>query len=226
MRAVLHAEWTKQRSMASTWWSLIATIAAITGGGAAMTALVHAGTGNGLARLAMSGALLGQAVVAVLGASAIGDEYGNGLILISLTAVPRRGILLAAKAIVLAGTVMAAATIAASASLVGAALIRPDGPDPRLSTAIRAILATAVYLVLIALLALGTAAASGSTATATALTLGLLYLPPLLAALIADPVWRLRVQRLAPASTSLGVAAVWAAMALVTGCRSLRRRDV
>lgn len=245
MRAVLHAEWTKQRSIASTWWSLVATIVATTGGGAAMTALVHADTAAGLARLGMSGALLGQAVVAALGASTIGDEYANGLILTTLTAVPRRDVLLAAKAVVLVGTVLATAVLAASTSLLEAILIRPDAPEPHLSTAIRAVFGTAAYLALIALLALGAAAVSRSTATATGLTLGLLYLPPLLAALITDPAWQLGVQRFAPMSaglappigggtgrqqlaslSGLGVVAVWAAAALVAGRQSLRRQDV
>ncbi|NUR57675.1 MAG: ABC transporter permease subunit [Catenulispora sp.] len=229
--------------MPSTWWSLIAAIIVTIGGGAAMSALVHADTADGLARLAMSGVLLGQAVVAALGAAAIGDEYANGLIVTTVAAVPQRGSLLAAKAVVLGGTVLAATIIAASASLSWAVLLTIDAPDPQPDTAIQTVLKTAASMALIALLALGTATVFRSTATATGLVLGLLYLPPLLAALIADPAWQVRVQRYAPMSgvltpigngtgrepaswSSVGVVATWAVAALGAGCHSLKRRDV
>ena len=245
MRAALHAEWTKQWSIASTWWVLAATIVVTAGGGAAMAALVHASTADDLARLGVSGALLGQAAVAGFGAAAIGDEYGSGLILNTLTAVPRRDILLAAKAAVVAGTVLTTGILATATSVLAAILIRPDAPEPGPGTATHAVLATAAYLALIALLALGTAAASRSTAAAATLTLGLLYLPPLLAASIGDPAWQLRIQRLAPMSAGLappigggmerhqlaswgglGVVAVWAAAALAAGRQALRGYEV
>lgn len=245
MRAALHAEWTKQRSVASTWWSLGATLVATIGGGAAMTALVHADMGVDVARLAVSGALPGQAIVTVFGASAIGDEYRNGLILVTLAAVPRRDFLLAAKGMVLTGALLATVVLATSTNLVAAALISPDAPEPGLNTVVHAVLGTAVYLALVALFALGVATVSRSTATATGLTLGLLYLPPLLAALLGDPAWQLRVERFAPMSAGLappigggagrhhlaswgglGVVAVWAAVALLAGRQSLRRQDV
>ena len=245
MSAALRAEWTKQRTIASTWWTLIATVVATVGGGAAMTALVHSHTADDFARRALTGVMLGQAAVVALGAATMGDEYGSGLILTTLTAIPRRDSLLAAKATVLAATVLATGALAAATSLLAATLTSPNAPDLTASTAIRAILTTATYLALIALLALGAATASRSTATATALTLALLYLPPLLAALIANPTWQLRIQHLAPMTaglappigagaerhqppswSGLGIVALWAAAALAAGRQALRVHDV
>lgn len=243
MRAALSAEWLKLWSVASTWWTLAATIVTTVGGGVVMVLLVPGDTGHDLARSAVSGAVVGQAAVAGLGAAAIGDEYGSGLILATLVAVPRRGVLLSAKAAVLAFAILATGVLATATGIASAVLIRPGVPRPSLGTATNAILLTAVYLALIALLALGAAVASRSTASAATLTLGLLYLPPLLAASIADPSWQLRVQRVAPMSAGLappfgigadrhhsaswsGVAivAAWAAGALLVGCPVLRRR--
>jgi ABC-2 type transport system permease protein len=245
MRAALRAEWSKQRSIASTWRALVATVVATVGGGAAMAALVHTDTADDFARWALAGAMLGQAAVAALGAAALGDEYGSGLILVTLTAVPRRDFLLAAKATVLAATVLTTGVLAAVVSLLAATSTSRDAPDLTASTAIRAVLAISVYLALIALLALGTAAVSRSTATATALTLALLYLPPLLAALIADPAWQLGIQHFTPMSaglappigagaerhqpaswSGLGIVALWAAAALAAGRQALRIHDI
>lgn len=245
MRAALRAEWIKQRSIASTWWALAAMVVATVGGGAAMAALVRADTADDFARWALAGAMLGQAVAAALGAASMGDEYRSGLILITLTAIPRRDFLLAAKATVAAGTILVAGVFATAVSLLAATLTSRGAPHLTPSTALRAVLATTIYLALIALLALGAATAFRSTATATALTLALLYLPPLLAALIADPAWQLPIQHFAPMNAGLappigpgaerhqpaswgglGIVALWALAALAAGRQALRIHDV
>ncbi|MFD0636746.1 ABC transporter permease [Catenulispora yoronensis] len=181
----------------------------------------------------------------ILGAATMGDEYRSGLIVATLTAIPRRGVLLAAKAIVLSGAVFATGLLASTTSILATALISPEASGPRLGPAAHATLATAAYLALIALLALGTAAASRSTAAATALTLALLYLPPLLAATVTNRTWQIRIQRFAPMSaglappiggeagrhqlaswSGLGIVAAWALAALAFGGLALWRRDV
>ena len=47
--------------------------------------------------------MLGQLVIAVLGALAVTSEYSTGMIRTSLTAMPRRGVVFAAKAAGLRG---------------------------------------------------------------------------------------------------------------------------
>ena len=63
-----------------------------------------------------TGIEFGQAVVAILGVLVISTEYSTGMIRITLTAMPRRSAVLAAKAVLMAGLVLAAGTIAVGGS--------------------------------------------------------------------------------------------------------------
>ena len=134
---------------------------------------------------------LGQAVVAITAVLAIGGEYGTGMILVTLTAVPGRSAMLAAKAAILTGSLLVAATIAVLGSVLAGRLLLPgngfttahgyqllsltDGPYPR------AAVGSVLYLVLIGLLGLGIATAIRDSAVAVGVVLGLLYLFPVLA---------------------------------------------
>ena len=108
---------------------------------------------------------------------------------------------------------------------------------------LRAAAGSVLYLVLIALLALGIATAIRDTAVSIGAVLALLYLPPLLAQAVCDPLRR-HIQQIAPmtaglaiqATTNLrtlpiapwaglGVLAAWAAAALLIAGTLLRRRD-
>ena len=95
------------------------------------------------------------------------SEYSTGMIRITLTAMPRRSALLAAKAAVLTGVVLAAGPIAVLGSLLAGQLLMPGngftaahGFVP-LSLAhgpmLRAGAGSVLYLALIALLSLGAA---------------------------------------------------------------------
>lgn len=97
----LHAEWTKARTAGGTIWLLLAVIAATVAAGTAVAAATWcpaAGCGQDPAKVSLSGVDLGQAVVAVQAVLVISGEYGTGMILLTLTAMPRRTIMLAAKA--------------------------------------------------------------------------------------------------------------------------------
>jgi ABC-2 type transport system permease protein len=48
-------------------------------------------------KLSLTGVYLGQAVVAILAVLSVAEEYGTGMIRLSLSAVPRRPLLLGAK---------------------------------------------------------------------------------------------------------------------------------
>jgi ABC-2 type transport system permease protein len=102
-----------------------------------------------------------------------------------------------------------------------------------------------LYLALIAMLSLGIATAVRDSAVAVGLSLGVLYLPPILIALtVTNPVWLHRLQRYTPMTVGLtmqnttslhglpitpwaglGVLALWAAAALLTGGLLLEVRD-
>ena len=64
------------------------------------------------AKTSLTGVYLGQAIVAILAVLVISSEYGTGMIRVTLTAMPRRTAVLAAKAVVIAGLVLAAGTVA------------------------------------------------------------------------------------------------------------------
>jgi ABC-type transport system involved in multi-copper enzyme maturation permease subunit len=96
--------------------------------------------------------------VAVLGAMFITAEYRRGLIRTTLAAIPRRGSMLAAKAIVIGAVTFAAGLAAATVSvLVGVRLARDEGayvlPVSGLTEA-RVIAGTAALLAVAAVLAL------------------------------------------------------------------------
>ena len=222
---VLHAEWTKLRTVASTYWLLLAA-AALTiavGAGAAAAFGCAAGacgaarTGADPARISLTGVYLGQAVVAVLAAAGIGGEYGTGMIRVTLTAAPRRLTVLAAKAAVLTGCVLASGLVAVGGSVLAGWLILPgrglsaangyaplslaNGPD------LRAAAGTVIYLALIALLALGITTAIRDSSTAIGVVLGLLYLFPIISEVVSGHALARRLEQIAPMTAGLDIEA-------------------
>ncbi len=169
----LHAEWTKLRTLASTWWLLAAAVALTIAVGAAVAAAVQcrpfgcapAQAGADPAKISLAGVDLGQVIVALLAVLAAGGEYGTGMIRVTLAATPRRLTMLAAKAVVVTGWAVAAGAVAVLGSVLAGRLILPgrglsaangyvlvplgNGPD------LRAAVGSVLYLALVALLALG-----------------------------------------------------------------------
>lgn len=187
MRRALHAEWIKARTMASTGWLLLGAVAATVALSAAATAAsAHCRAGGcDPAKTSLTGVQLGQAMIAIVAVLAIGGEYGTGMIRVTLAAMPRRMIVLAAKAAVVAGLVLPTGAAAVAASLWAGRLAPwDDGP------VLRAAAGSVLYLALIALLALGTAAAVRDSAAAIGIVLGLLYLFPILATVVSDAHWQ------------------------------------
>lgn len=257
LRTALHAEWTKLRSVSGTLWLLLATVALTTVVCLTAVAGVHCpsvGCNADPARVSLAGIYLGQAVIAVLAVFAIGGEYSTGMIRVSLAAVPRRGTLLAAKALVITAMALVVGTVAVLGSILAGRLILPGNgftPDhgyPPLSLTdgpvLRAAAGSVLYLALIALLSLGVATAVRDSAAAIGVVLGLLYLFPILAAVVTDPNWSRHLQQVGPMSAGLaiqatvglhhlpiapwaglGVLAAWAAAALLAGSLLLQLRD-
>ena len=262
LHPTLHAEWTKLRTLASTWWLLLAAVALTIAVGATVgaafqchpSACAPAQTGADPAKISFSGVYLGQVVVALAAVLAVGGEYGTGMIRLTLTAVPRRLMVLAAKAAVVAGWALAAGVLAVLGSALVGRLILPgrglsavngyvvpsltNGPD------MRAAFGSVLYLVLIALLALGVTMAVRDSGVAIGVVLGLLYLFPIVATVIPDHVLARHLDQIAPMTVGLyiqattglrslpltpwqglGVLALWAAGALILGGLVLRFRD-
>ena len=110
LRGVIASEFTKIRSVRSTYFTIAALvivsvgIAALIGFGIAQN--IHnnpwqaAGT-DGTQSILIPFFELGQLIIAVVGAMAITSEYSTGMIRTSLTAMPRRGTVYLGKLIVL-----------------------------------------------------------------------------------------------------------------------------
>jgi ABC-2 type transport system permease protein len=203
----IHAEWTKLRTLASTWW-LLAGAAALTVTVSAATVAAAVAPGLDPAKLSLTGIQAGQAVVAILAVLVISNEYSTGMIRVTLTAMPRRHTVLAAKAALVGGLVLAAGAVAVLASVLAGRLILPghgftpangyqllspgDGP------ALRAACGSVLYLALIALLALGVATVVRDSAVAIGGVLALLYLFPIVAAVVSNQHWQRHLEQIGP----------------------------
>jgi ABC-2 type transport system permease protein len=261
VRRELHAEWTKLRTLPSTGWLLLSIAALTVLAGTASAAATStrqcpspAACHEDIAKLSLSGIQLGQAAAVVLGVLIMSGEYGTGTIRITLTAMPRRGTVLAAKSAVLIGAAVAAGAAGVLGSVLAGRLILPgngftaevgypplsltDGPT------LRAAVGSVLYLVLIALLSLGFAAALRDSGAAITVALGLLYVFPIISQLITDPDWKHRIQRYTPMQAGLaiqatknlpglpiapwpglGVLAAYAGTSLIAGALLFRLRD-
>jgi ABC-2 type transport system permease protein len=256
MTHALHAEWTKLRTAPGTVL-LLAMAIVLTAGASALAAWIVKCPGSCTAdttKLSLTGVMLGQAAIATLAVLVMSSEYGTGMIRVTLAAMPRRPVLLAAKAAVVTGVVLVAGTIAVGASLLAGRLLEPGNGFTAangfasLSLAhgptLRAAAGSVLYLALIALLSLGAATALRDSAVALTVVLGLLYIFPVLGDVVLNPVWQHRIERWTPMNAGLaiqatrnlgalpigpwaglGVLAAWAAAALLAGALLLRLRD-
>jgi ABC-type transport system involved in multi-copper enzyme maturation permease subunit len=150
----------------------------------------------------LAGVFIGLIAVIVVGALFITAEYRRGLIRVTLAASPRRGRVLAAKAIVLGAVTFAAGLAGAAGAIwLGIPLLRANGNPIYPATAlteVRVIAGTAALVAVAAVFALGVGTILRNGAGAVTVVITALILPYLLTA--AFPVlpagaadWLLRV---------------------------------
>jgi hypothetical protein len=132
-RQAARMEWIKLRTLRSVKWALLVALAGMAGIGIAAgfnTRNAHGDVTNNI----LAGGALGQVVFAVLGVLVMTSEYSSGTIRATLAAVPRRPLVLAAKAAVFGAVALAAGELATFAGfLAGAAFVRAGVPHPSLS---------------------------------------------------------------------------------------------
>jgi ABC-2 type transport system permease protein len=194
LAGTLRSEFTKIRSVRSTYWTLFLLVVA----GIAWSVAYCAGqashwsttpapqrVGFDATQASVVGlALLGQLVIVVLGTLAITSEYSTGMIRTSLTVMPRRGVLYGAKAAVFTAAALVIALLTSFASFfIGQALLAPTHVSATLSqpNVLRAVTGAALYVGLCGLFAFGLGAILRSTAGAMTAAYGLLFLVPQLA---------------------------------------------
>jgi hypothetical protein len=188
---VARSEWTKLRSVRSTYWTLLVAGACMVAFGALLCASYvrnytdHAADPAGFdpAGYSLSGFFLAQLAIGTLGVVVITSEYQTGSIRATLAATPQRPIVLAAKAAVFAAVAAVTGIVASIASfLVGQAILSDKDIQTHLSDpgALRSVLGGGLYLALVGLLGLGIGTFIRRTAGAIATLVGLIVILPVL----------------------------------------------
>jgi len=195
---VARSEWVKLTSVRSTWITLLVTVVLGVGVGALISHLAasrylqdritHA-TWDPTA-ISFRALTIAQLAMAVLGTLVVTSEYGTGMIRTTLTAVPRRGRLLAAKAAVFAAVALVVGELTGFAAfLLGQAAIGSAAPQASLGQpgVLRAVAGAGLYLAAIGVLGVGVGTVLRNTAAAVSTMVALLFvLPGLVQALPAS----------------------------------------
>lgn len=252
---VLTSEWTKLRTIRSTYWSILAAVVLGIGLGAAIAAAnAHAypqlspqdkATFDPTS-LSTAGLFFSQLALGVVAIMTMTAEYSTGTIRATLCAVPQRGYVLAAKSLLVAVISFVVATaVAFAAFFIGQAIfsgrhLQVTLGDPGV---LRAVIGGGLYMVGLALFAIGLATIIRHTAGAITILVALVFVLPAVSNAFPQS-WQHDVFRYFPAnaggavtsvvrtSTSLGpwtglaVFAVWVALSLGTAWYLLLHRDV
>jgi len=219
---VLRSEWTKLRSVRSTYWALAAAVVLGIGLGAAISAAAAHGYARSSASSKLSwdptgvsqaGVAIASLAIAVLGVLFISSEYSSGMIRASLTAVPKRGRVLAAKSLVL-GTVtfVVGEVVSFAAFFVGQALISGHAPTAALGDpgVARAVTGAGLYLTALAVLSVAAGTLLRHPAAAIACLVAVLLVLPGIAQALPDS-WRNPVTEFWPTQAGSQITSVHAA---------------
>jgi ABC-2 type transport system permease protein len=250
---VIRSEWTKLRTVPSSAWTLLVTVALIIGFGALYAGLRVSRPPHDPAAIAnfdstavsLAGVQLAEIAIGILGALLFTGEYATGTIRTSFAAVPRRLPVLWGKAI---GYALAVLTLTVPATfaafLVGQSILSSGHLDTTLNhpgTA-RAVIGAALYLTAVGLLGLGLGALLRSTAAAVGSLFGLLFAPQILVGFLpsslSDHIYPylpapagVAITNIQPDSRSLapwtgfGVFCLYTAILLALAAWRLRHRD-
>ena len=211
LRRAMAAEWTKLWSVRSTTWTLVATGVAVVGLCILSTATVNSSEIIGdPTRRSLIGIFLGQLIFGVLGVLVMSAEYGTGTIRATLSAVPRRPVVLSAKILVFGAVAVVVSEIFAfSAFAIGQAILSakksaaaaivqpaqqfgvriPHNIQAALSHGsaslgqpgvLRAVVGAGLYLAVLGLLALGLATIIRHTAGAISAFVGVVLVLPVI----------------------------------------------
>jgi hypothetical protein len=184
----VRAEGTKLVSLRSTRWTLLVTAA----GTFLVTFLATHGAlhhnaqwyqGFDPTNQSLAGLAIGSLALGVLGILAICGDYGTGTIRSSLGAMPRRGVLLRAKVLVVGlATLVIGETLSFISFFEGQAVLHGGAPTAALGQpgVLRAVALSGAFLALFALLGLGIGTVIRHTAGAIAVFAGVTFLVPIL----------------------------------------------
>ena len=272
----LRSEFTKLRSVRSTYWTLIALIMACVGigalfswgqtqrllrfeDGAAPGTKIPPGVAAHIAHeirsqaasISLFGLLFGQLIIIVLGALAITSEYSTGMIRTSLTAMPRRGTVFAAKGVIFGVVALVVGLVTSFASFfVGQLILSTQHVNTALGdpNVLRIVIGGGLFLAVCGLLSFGLGAMLRHTAGAIASGIGLMFVLWILSQFLPGPpsgwfgqedidkwipfnagsaIWENQANGLHPFSPwiGFGVFCAYTAVAIVGGLIVFLRRD-
>jgi ABC-type transport system involved in multi-copper enzyme maturation permease subunit len=250
----IRSEWTKLRTVRTTWYCLLVVLA----GSIAVGGLVSAAFAAHWAKMSateratfdptfrsLSGLFLAQLAVGVLGVLVITAEYSSGMIRSTLAAVPDRREVLAAKVAALAPVALVVSTIACIGSfLVGQAILSGKGLGVSIAhpAVLRAVLGGGLYLTALALFGLGLGTICRRTAAGLSAFVGLVLVAPIVVRMLPSS-WGNNIAKFLPSEagqalvsvrtvsnqlapwTGFAVLCAWTAAALVVGGFLIARRD-
>ena len=211
----VRSEFTKIRSVRSTYWTLFALILACVGIGALFSwgqtqRLLRfedgASPGNKIppgfaehiaheirsqaASISLFGLLIGQLIIIVLGALAITSEYSTGMIRTSLTAMPRRGTVFAAKGVVFGVVALVVGLVTSFLSFfVGQLILSTQHVNTTLGhpNVLRIVIGGGLFLAVCGLLSFGIGAMLRHTAGVIASGIGLMFVLWILSQFLPGP---------------------------------------
>lgn len=250
----LRSEFTKIRSVRSTYWTLIAMFIVVVGFGALASwgRASHGGLAGPFfdpTRQSLAGLYIGQLILGVLGVLVISSEYATGMIRTTLTTNPHRGVMIAAKGVVFTAVALVASLITAFTSFfLGQALMSSHHIGTTISSpgVLRAVIGGALFLTACGVLAFGLGLLLRHSAAGIGAMVGLLFVATILVnflpqswqndvdkwvpALAGGQVWMVQAQP--PGSTpmfgpwpSFAVLCGYAAVAVIAAVALFRRRD-
>jgi ABC-2 type transport system permease protein len=248
---VLRSEWTKLRSVRSTYWTMLFAVAVTIGVSVIVCVkwaedIRHA-SGDTLdpTLTSLNGLFLAQVAVGTLGVLVISSEYGTGMIRASFGAVPQRRVVLAAKALVFTVATLVLGEILSFAAFgIGQAILHGAHAGASLGQpqVLRAVVGGGLYLTAVGLLGFGLGALIRHTAGALSAFFGVLFALSALADLLPAS-WRNDVMPYMPANagtqifsvdrvhdslapwTGLGVLCLYAVAAITAAAVLVTRRD-
>ena len=248
---VLRSEFTKIRSVRSTYWTLLVLVVVTVGFGALASFGSTRGGAHGpffdATQRALGGLYISQLVIGVLGVLVISSEYSTGMIRTTLTMLPRRGLMVAAKAVVFAVVAFVTGLITCFVSFFLGQAIMSGHVSLSLSqpNVLRAVIGGALFLTACGLLAFGLGLLIRHTAGAITAVVGLLFLLTILVNFLPQT-WQNDLDKWMPADagtqiwttvpnqgqpplfapwTGFAVFCGYAAIALIAAVIMFRKRD-
>ena len=201
--SVVRSEFTKIRSVRSTYWTLLVLVIITVGFGA----LASFGATRGqhgpffdATQRSLGGLYISQLVIGVLGVLVISSEYSTGMIRTSLSVLPQRGIVYTAKALVFTVVALVAGLVTSFGSyFLGQAIFATQHLNSNLGQpgVLRAVIGGGLFLGACGLLSYGIGALLRHTAGAITASVALLFVLFVLSGFLPNN-WAVHVDKWIP----------------------------